>query len=144
MFKTCFTLFFLYCTACFLFINETYARPSIAYEWMDYYPDSNSDDNIKKATGTTCQLCHASSDGGNSYNPYGWKLKGLGALDNPTKAFKMTEDFNSDKDSKVQSNLKEIKNGSQPGWRKSSKNRIYSDGGEVSYSSPPDGLTNPD
>ena len=125
----------------FIYVENSKATKALAFAWMDFYPSSTSDDDIKKATGTVCQLCHAYSDGGSAFNPYGWQLKQFDALANPKEAFRLSETYNSDKDINKKSNKEEINGGSQPGWRYSSKNRVYLKSGSTKYSSPPDNVS---
>lgn len=117
--------------------SQGQARPSYGRAWKIYYPQSLTDENILEATGKICQLCHAYTDGGDPWNSYGWKLKQLNIRDNMEKAFKDAEDYNSDKDINGQSNIKEINNHKQPGWKFSKKNKIYYKNGTTKSSRAP-------
>lgn len=90
------------------------------------YPTSLSDDNVLNGTGVTCQLCHATTAGGDNWNSYGWSMRLL-VVGGATfeQAMVAVEGQNADGDPTGASNLAEIMAGSQPGWTPGPNNTTY-------------------
>ena len=114
---------------------------SYASAWQSIYPTSSSDNNLLSPA-TSCQLCHTSPSGGNSFNDYGWDLRlfdqaGLSKTD----AILAAESLDSDDDPTGSSNLQEIQANSQPGWTPGPNNTEYfKNGTSQTGVSPPSGI----
>jgi hypothetical protein len=104
--------------------------------WQSRYPSSLTDDNVVNGTGKNCQLCHASSSGGDNFNGYGWRLQqnigsGLAA------AIAAAESHDSDLDvAGGFTNLAEINADTQPGWTTGANNTVYSSSASPSTGQP--------
>jgi len=89
------------------------ARQSFLDEWRTIYPDSSS-------SRRGCQLCHARSEGGQPWNGYGFDIRTrfieINRFDIRT-AIVDAQAINSDGDVNGMSNLQEIEQGFDPGWR---------------------------
>ena len=127
-----------------IFNQNAQSRNAIAIEWQDYYGDSLSDDNLKKAKKSLCLLCHIKPEGGEPWNAYGWVLRGKDVIDEPEQAFKSIEQDNSDFDKIGLSNIFEISKGSQPGWNKHEKNWSYYKDGTRKLAEAPKGMSSLD
>ena len=115
---------------------------SYASTWSGLYPNSASLANVVNGTGTSCQLCHQSTGGGDGYNAYGWAIKQLvdGGQASAT-AMGNVEGADSDGDPGGFSNLDEIVSGAQPGWTAGANNTIYFDNGSTTPNQlPPAGI----
>lgn len=114
---------------------------SFASAWQSVYPTSMSDDNLTFPA-SSCQLCHTSSSGGNSFNDYGWDLRffdqqGLSKTD----AILAAESLDSDDDPTGSTNLEEIQANSQPGWTPGPNNTEHFKDGTIQPGvSPPNGI----
>ena len=114
------------------------AKSSYFNTWRSLYPGSSTDDNVLNGTGASCQLCHASSNGGNGWNGYGWRVRqNLGSM-NLSAAILAAEPFDSDADPTGSDNLAEITADAQPGWTPGASNTFYfKDGSTQTGNVPP-------
>jgi len=105
--------------------------------WDSEYPSSISDDNVITGTGSACQLCHESSNGGDGWNAYGWDIRQLwnGGAISVAEAIVAAEALDSDGDGT--SNVFEIDAGTQPGWTPGAGNTIYFKDGSTQASQLP-------
>jgi glucose/arabinose dehydrogenase len=101
------------------------ARPAIFSDWVNFYPESSSDD-------AGCQLCHDSAGGGQPWNAYGWEVRDAmdGGL-SPSEAFAAVEFTNLYNDLTFPAPIDEIIRGYQPGWRVGNVNTLFTVEGEV-------------
>ena len=100
-----------------LFHASAQATPTTLSIWQNIYSSSNSG-NI-----AGCQLCHQNSSGGNGWNAYGWQIRqNLPGVFNAINAV-----ASSDSNGNGSSNLEDIQNNQQPGWRNSASNTIRCD-----------------
>lgn len=113
--------------------------------WSALYPSSPSLANVVNGTGTSCQLCHQSTGGGNGYNAYGWAIKQLvDGGQSSSSAMVMVEAADSDGDPGGFSNRAEIDSGAQPGWTAGPNNTIFFDDGSTTTGQlPPAGILAP-
>jgi|GEM_PF-2721065 len=108
-------------------------RPTFINAWRSLYPGSISDDNVDLGVGSECQLCHQDANGGDGWNPYGWRIREFMVAGNGlTDAILMAEPFDSDQDPTGSTTLEEISANSQPGWTPGPNNTITFDGGSTS------------
>ena len=117
-------------------------RPTYYQAWLNAYPSSQSGPNVVNGTGSSCQLCHEQTNGGDGWNAYGWELRelmygGLGI----DQALQQAEPFDSDADPSGSTNIAEITADTQPGWTDGPNNTIYfADGSTAPNQSPPAGI----
>jgi len=101
--------------------NSAIALPIFLDEWRKVYPDSNSDR-------TECQLCHLSESGDEPWNAYGFDIREeyirLSRL-NMRAAITGVETINSDGDPEGLSNLMEIEQSLDPGWKLGDQNIVF-------------------
>lgn len=132
-------MFAVLVTAC-LPLTQLHARSSIYSAWNSIYPNSLTDDNIINGTNSNCQLCHENTNGGGSWNSYGWEIAMLlqsGSAIND--AIAQAEPVNSDSDGAGSSNLEEINADTQPGWTPG-PNIIYAKDGSTTVVEAPAGI----
>jgi len=115
-------------------------KPNFHTNWNAIYPSSQTDDNVIAGTGSSCQLCHQSSSGGDGYNAYGWQVwQAWNAGASVSNAIVMAEPFDSDGDGA--SDVFEIDAGTQPGWKPGNTNTIhFKNGSTQNNQSPPSGI----
>lgn len=103
-----------------MYAHQVNAFPNFLTQWQAAYPSSTS-----SADGVSCQLCHQRSDGGNGWNTYGWVLREA-YIDANRVSFSnaISTIQNLDSDGDTTSNLDEINNNQQPGWRAGANNTI--------------------
>ncbi len=128
-----------------LISSEASAFGAVLDQWRLFYPNSD-------AGNFECQLCHQDTSGGDPWNAYGWDLNQR--ITNPFDAdqvilaFRQIED--EDSDGNGISNLDEINDHFQPGWRDGNTNQTFSNvGNGQSNLTPPDatavtGIDHPD
>lgn len=135
------------CALALLFASMTapLVLPPFATAWSNLYPNSPSLDHVFDGTGTSCQLCHRDTGGGDPWNSYGWAIKQLtDGGETETNAMMMVEAANSDGDAGGFSNLDEITSGAQPGWTVGPNNTIhFDDGSTATGQMPPAGILLP-
>lgn len=107
------------------------AHSSYLTTWRGVYPNSASDDNVINGTGSSCQLCHSSSGGGNGYNAYGWKIRELMQTMSTSAAIQGAASFDSDQDPTGSDNGTEIAADTQPGWTTGAVNTYYFNNGST-------------
>lgn len=111
--------------------KTSYATPSILSTWQNISSNAGSTSDETAA----CQMCHQGSGGGNGWNAYGWAIR-----QNLPGAFNAINSIASlDSDGDGQTNLTEIQNNEQPGWRNGANNTIFCD---LSFSFNPCGDSN--
>lgn len=119
MLQQCFYIFGV--MAVVTFPGSSLARGDFLEAWKVRYPESIS-------SRRNCQLCHARSGGGDGWNNYGFDVRNefiqISRAD-INLAFENSEQFNSDNDSDNLSNLVEIQQGLDPGWRKGVVNFVF-------------------
>jgi len=109
----------LFTLSLLFFSANVYATPSILSTWQSR-PDNASSNSEQIAA---CQMCHQRSGGGNGWNAYGWEIR----QNLPGVISAINAAANIDSDGDGQSNLVEIQNDEQPGWRDGANNTIYCD-----------------
>jgi hypothetical protein len=118
------------------------ATSSYYNTWKTAYPASLSDDNVIGGTGTSCQLCHVDTQGGSSFNAYGWQLRvnkqgGASTLN----SILLAAANNSDNDPTGSGNADEIAANAQPGWKYGNTNTWYFANGSTQVNkAPPAGI----
>ncbi|GAA6137715.1 hypothetical protein NBRC116583_14620 [Arenicella sp. 4NH20-0111] len=102
--------------------NSLLARPDFLDAWNEVYPDV-------RASELGCQLCHASRDGGDGWNGYGFDIRStfieVFARADINASIEFVENLNSDQDSLNFSNVSEIRRGLYPGWVDESLNTVF-------------------
>lgn len=126
------------CVTSVLTWSTSHAIPPYLNDWQSTYPDSLTDDNLDVGSGSACQVCHASSSGGQPWNAYGWAIRervegGMTILE----ALAAVEPLNSDADPGSCSNIDEIDGNTQPGWTPGSNNTFYFGDGTPMPDQPP-------
>ena len=114
------------------------AKSSYLNTWQGLYPGSQSDNNVIAGTGQSCQLCHAVSGNYDSFNAYGWEMRGYMQGMSLSAAIQACEPIDSDLDPTGSSNLAEISADAQPGWTPGPNNTFYfKNGSTQSGQTPP-------
>lgn len=109
--------------------------------WNTAYPNSLADDYVVYSTGSSCQLCHFTSTGGQNWNAYGWKMhQNIQAGQSLSTAIANSASFNSDNDPTGSTNAVEIAANAQPGWTPGNVNTRYNQSSTVANQPPPAGF----
>ena len=124
-----------------------HAAPAVAFtgmldDWKTRYGAISSSGDT-----ANCQLCHASPNGGDPWNAYGWDLRearndlacdvnGDASVSNAEAMF-CIEPQNSDRDGSSYSNAFEIGVSAQPGWAQGASNVLYFRSGATLLNQPP-------
>lgn len=126
------------------FSQQALAQRPFLERWESIYPESTSSQR-------ECQLCHQNEDGGDGWNTYGITIRValidlFGRIDIDA-AIRFVENENADNDKMGLSNLSEIMQGLDPGWRAGNVNTIDFKNGDFLLNQPPpfsdvDGNTN--
>ncbi len=100
-----------------------FAISSFLDKWREVYPSSSAGD-------INCQLCHVSREGGSPWNSYGRQVRNSFLSQSPSlrsieEALAAVETLDADEDELGQSNLVEINNNTQPGWKAGQTNLAY-------------------
>ena len=116
-------LLFAYIPLLSLFSSNAYALAVFLEEWRERYPGREISD-------INCQVCHIGREGGSPWNAYGQDIReALAAMPvlerNIAQAFIEVESLNSDDDEPEVSNIEEINNDTQPGWRPGRVNNAF-------------------
>lgn len=120
--------------ACAFAGKPAYGFPNILEEWRQVYPESRSD-NIDNNNGE-CLLCHASPNGGQPWNAYGWDLRQeIDQAGSTADAIRLIEIDDQDGDSLE--SFDEIAYGFQPGWRAGNSNTLFFSNGSTSTGNAP-------
>jgi hypothetical protein len=100
-------------------VSSALALNQFLKTWESVYPDSSSDN-------ASCSLCHGTSN--SNLNAYGKSLCEAFGGSLPADivpGLRAIENFNSDLDPTLWSNIDEINAGAQPGWSAGQVNQIY-------------------
>jgi len=114
--RTCLTVLLSLLITC----ETAFARQSFLEEWRSIYPNSSS-------SRRECQLCHANSSGGQPWNGYGFDIRTRYIEIDRTdmrQAIIDIQELDSDTDQSNLSNLEEIRQSFDPGWRSPGLNFI--------------------
>jgi hypothetical protein len=107
-------------------LSQASAHGSYVTTWQGLYPNSTTDDNVQNGTGSACQVCHWGTNGGPTWNAYGWRIRqNINAGDALTAAITHAGSVNSDLDPVGAASLIEIGAGTQPGWTVGPNNTQY-------------------
>ena len=108
------------------FAAEASAHASYVTTWQGLYPNSITDTQVQGGTGSYCQMCHWGTNGGPSWNAYGWQIRlHLNAGESVSDAILHTGLENPDHDPVGAASLIEILAGTQPGWTPGPNNTQY-------------------
>jgi len=127
--------------ACLSFLalcSTSFAHGSFVTTWQGMYPNSQTDNNVQAGSGSYCMVCHWGSNGGPSWNPYGWRIRdNLNAGLSITDAITEAGTANPDADPVGAASLVEIVAGTQPGWTPGPNNTQYTPTSQNSGQNPP-------
>ncbi len=132
-------------TVCGLMMHSpALALPDFLTAWQSRYGAVSpiDDNNI-----TECQICHVSTNGGNGWNGYGWRIRQLlnDGVTRPTidEALIQAGVNDGDLDEAGAFSITEIVNGHHPGWRDGNRNtHFFENGGTQTNQSPPSDIAN--
>lgn len=117
----------------FVWASAAHGFPGFLADWRDVYPDSRSDD-------INCQLCHQSVEGDEPWNAYGFAVRFyyLQNGNDQIAAFHSVESMDSDGDGRT--NLEEINDDDQPGWKPGPVNTVFFENSILTNQLPPAAL----